>query len=144
MTPQHAEHQRRGQARDPESEAEQHALRDGGEAEAQEHGAGHVGEVLLQQCAPLALDRQQAHHLLRQAGPSRSTKNSTNSIMTKLTVVPSAPITNVPPEDITSSSTRCSRLGQPPLQLHERSGRCAASSQSSASPSQGICAGSIA
>ncbi len=38
-------------------------------------------------------------------GPSRSTKNSTNSISTKLAAVPRAPITNVPPEDTSPSST---------------------------------------
>ncbi len=41
------------------------------------------------------------------AGPSRSTKNSTNSMRTKLAAVPSALITNEPPDDTSASSSRC-------------------------------------
>ena len=39
------------------------------------------------------------------AGPSRSTKNSTNSIRRKLTIVPTAPSTTAPLEDTSASST---------------------------------------
>ena len=61
--------------------------------------------------------------LCASAGPSRSTKNSTNSISMKLTAVPSAPMTNVPPDDISDCEQALRALEQPALQLGERDRR---------------------
>ena len=57
------------------------------------------------------------------AGPSRRTKNSTNSISRKLTRVPSAPSTNVPPDDARNCSTCFARSDQPALDLCDGNAR---------------------
>ena len=66
---QHAEHERGGQPRDPEADADEHALHQRRHADAHEHGARDLLEVLPQLAAHALLDRQHAHDLLRERRP---------------------------------------------------------------------------